>query len=109
MARKYLTPIDLNKLELQNARIQNLATPPSSPTVGQIYFDTVDKVIKTWDGTAWINSSQGVQGLQGIGTILHPYCLLQTNFCLWNIEFSNLTPVFQIVVAGTICSTNLIQ
>ena len=65
MARKFLTPIDLNKLELQNAKIQNLATPPSSPAVGQIYFDTADHVLKTWNGTAWIVSSQGVQGIQG--------------------------------------------
>jgi len=65
MARKFLTPIDLNKLELQNAKIQNLATAPSCPVEGQVYYDTVDKVLKTWNGTAWITSSQGIQGLQG--------------------------------------------
>ena len=66
MARKFLTPIDLNKLELQNAKIQNLGTPPSSPAVGQIYFDTADHVLKTWNGSAWINASQGTQGTQGL-------------------------------------------
>jgi hypothetical protein len=50
---KYLTPIDLAKNELQNARIQNLATPPASPVLGQIYFDTTSNVIRCWDGTAW--------------------------------------------------------
>jgi hypothetical protein len=55
MAKKFLTPIDLNKLELQNAAIQNLATAPSSPNVGQVYYDTVDSKIKVWTGAAWSN------------------------------------------------------
>ena len=66
MARKFLTPIDLNKLELKNAKIQNLGTPPGSPTEGQVYYDTNDHVLKTWNGTAWINASQGTQGTQGL-------------------------------------------
>jgi len=55
MARKFLTPIDLNKLELQNAAIQNLAVAPSSPNVGQVYYDTVDNKIKVWTGATWDN------------------------------------------------------
>jgi hypothetical protein len=67
MARKFLTPIDLGKLELQNARIQNLSTSnkPATPVEGQIYYDTDDHVLKTWNGTAWITSNQGIQGETG--------------------------------------------
>lgn len=50
---KYITNIDLNKNELQNARVQNLATAPNNPVVGQIYFDTTDKTGYIYDGTEW--------------------------------------------------------
>ena len=53
MANIFLTDIDLVKNELQNASIQNLATAPLSPVIGQIYYDTTDSEIKVWTGLVW--------------------------------------------------------
>lgn len=55
MAQKFLTSINLSKNELQNAVIQNAATPPSGPALGQIYFSTAasENKLYVYDGTQW--------------------------------------------------------
>ena len=53
MSIKYLNNIDLNKNELQNAVLQPLATAPSSPALGQIYYNSTDENIYVYDGSDW--------------------------------------------------------
>ncbi|MDC6350692.1 hypothetical protein PP178_03945 [Zeaxanthinibacter sp. PT1] len=55
---KYLVNLDLNKNQLLNAALQNLASHPSSPVVGQIYWNTTDDVAYAWDGSQWLNPFQ---------------------------------------------------
>lgn len=49
----YLTNLNLNQNEIQNAVIQPLAVAPSNPKEGQIYYNSTDKFIYRYNGTVW--------------------------------------------------------
>ena len=46
MAINFLNTVDLNKNQLNNAAIQNLTTDPAAGVLGQVYYNTVDSVLK---------------------------------------------------------------
>lgn len=51
----FLTNLDLHQNELQNARIQNLATAPANPVEGQIYCNTTEHIVYVYVNGAWKN------------------------------------------------------
>jgi len=54
MARKFLTSIDLNLSELQNAVVQNLAADPTTGnTDGRIYYNTAADELRVYADGSW--------------------------------------------------------
>lgn len=53
MAKRFLTNIDLTKNEIQNVVIHKLATAPSTPTEGQIYYNTTDSRWYLRQASSW--------------------------------------------------------
>lgn len=54
---KYLSNLNLNKNELQNVRLQNLATTPANPVEGQIFYNDVLKSAFVYNGSVWLSAA----------------------------------------------------
>jgi hypothetical protein len=126
MARKFLTPIDLTKLEIQNVALQNLGSDPGTPATGQIYFNT-GGTVKVYNGTSWLSlsttggtvtsvtgtspvvSSGGttpdISLASGYGDTLNPYASKSANTILAAPSGSGGTPSFRSLAAADIPST----
>lgn len=52
---KFLNNWDLNRNQLLNAVVQNLATHPSNPVKGLVYFNTTVNTYYGWNGSDWVD------------------------------------------------------
>lgn len=59
---KFLTNINMNGNEIQNFRIQSLATDPSNPNPGQIWFNSTEKRYKGYNGTEIVDFGRELSG-----------------------------------------------
>lgn len=57
--KQFFVPIDLQKLEIQNAVIQNLSSAPSSPVEGQFYYNTTSHTPLVYNGTSFVSFGGG--------------------------------------------------
>jgi hypothetical protein len=55
MAIRYLNNISLESNQIQNVRLQNLASDPTALGTGQIIYNTSSNSLKYWNGTVWVN------------------------------------------------------
>lgn len=53
---KILTNYDFMQNQILNVVIQKLATPPSNPVAGQIYFNTQNNRLFVYDGEKWVGA-----------------------------------------------------
>ena len=71
MAVPFLHNADFNKNEIQNVKMQLLATAPANPVEGLFYYNTVDKKAYQYNGTEWqpFGAVLSVNGKTGVVTL----------------------------------------
>lgn len=104
MSRKFLTSIDLNRNELQNGVIHNLATDPGTGVAGQLYFNTVDQVLKIYNGTT--SQWEAVGSVEFIGDAVNDLLDSGTGISLNYNDAANTLTIANTGVTGVAGTSN---
>ena len=57
-AKKYFVDLNLNKNQITELSLENRIEDPNAPVSGEIYFNSIDKKIKFYDGSSWQSIGQ---------------------------------------------------
>lgn len=110
---KVLNTLDLTKNQIINVVLDKRTSEPTSPVEGQIYYnETLDKVY-FYDGTSWIDVSNGVQTISNAsnggviigGTSANPTISLNVDNSTLEIS-SNIVRIKDSGVTGTKLATD---
>lgn len=63
MAIPFLSNIDLNKNQLLNHTLHNATSNPSSPSEGQIYYNTSTDKVLVYNGSAWVSIAGDIESV----------------------------------------------
>ena len=69
MSKLFSTDIDLQQNEIKKARLENLASAPLNPLVGQLYFNTTESTFKYWNGSVWNSIDEKVQATETLAGV----------------------------------------
>jgi hypothetical protein len=71
MSVLFVTPIDLNGLELKNASFQLGTSDPGTKVIGQPYWNSSTNLFKIWTGTVWVDFLPSTQkgAASGLATL----------------------------------------
>jgi len=68
MAIPFLSNIDLNKNQLLNHTLHNATSNPSSPSEGQIYYNTSSDKVLVYNGSAWVSIAGDIESVSSTTT-----------------------------------------
>lgn len=60
------SPLNFNKLEALNVRMQNLTSDPGTPNEGQYYWHSADKTVYIFDGSLWQDVMAGALAITAL-------------------------------------------
>jgi len=85
--------INLNKNQLQSAVIHPLGSNPSSPSIGQLYFNTSDSELKIYTSAGWIAVGADTDNYVDDGTYSGGTLTLERTGSLGDIDISGFLEI----------------